>query len=548
MVFAACGNSETTSETEEVTESNETTEEETTEETEANESGLAENQVLRINNNSEPSTLNPSLAEDAVSSTVLLQTFEGLTRIGKDGEPEMAMAEDYEMSDDGLTYTFKLRDGIAWSNGDTLTAHDFEYAWKWVLQNPESTYAYILDYVKNAEAARKGEIDISEVGVKALDDKTLEVQLENPTAYFLELTAFYTYFPVNSKVSEANADWALDAGADYTSNGPFKLSVWEHNDKIVLEQNEHYWDAESVTLEKIEIIMINDANTELTMYQNDELDWAGSPTGSLPSEALPSLKDEGSLTIQPIAGVYWYKFNTEEAPFNNKKIRQAFAYSIDRKAIVENVTQGGEIAAFGNVPPTIFPEAADGGYFKNADYEMAKQLLEEGLAEEGYASVEDLPSIELSYNTNDTHAKVAQAIQDMWKKNLGIEVELFNQEFAVHLDALDSGNFQVARIGWIADFNDAMNFLEIYKEVGGNNNTRWEDAEYRSLLDESNREQDPAKREELLKQADELLTDAMPAIPIYYYTNKYVKKDSLKGVVVSGLGDVQYKWAYFEAE
>ncbi|MDX8363169.1 MULTISPECIES: peptide ABC transporter substrate-binding protein [Bacillaceae] len=551
MVFAACGNSETTSETEEVAESNETTEEseeQTEEETEANETGLAENQVLRVNNNSEPSTLNPGLAEDTTSSAVLLQSFEGLTRVGKEGKPEMAMAEDYEMSDDGLTYTFKLRDGLKWSNGDALTAHDFEYAWKWVLQNPEANYAYILDYVKNAEAARNGEVDLSEVGVKALDDLTLEVQLENPTAYFLELTAFYTYFPVNSKVSEANADWALDAGPDYTSNGPFKLASWEHNDIIVLEKNENYWDADSVTLETIEIIMINDQNTELTMFDNDELDWAGDPTGSLPSEALPSLKEAGILNVKPIAGVYWYKFNTEEAPFNNKKIRKAFAYSIDRKAIVENITQGGEVPAFGIIPPSIFPEAAEGGYFKDADYETAKQLLEEGLAEEGYASVEDLPAIELSYNTNETHAKVAQAIQDMWKKNLGVEVELFNQEFAVHLDAMDAGNYQIARLGWLGDFNDAMNFLEIYKEVGGNNDTRWENDEYKKLLDDSNKETDPAKRKELLSKADELIMEEMPIAPIYYYTNAYVKKDNLKGVVVSGLGDVQYKWAYFEAK
>ncbi|MFS1515583.1 peptide ABC transporter substrate-binding protein [Bacillus sp. SCS-151] len=512
------------------------------------EAALAENQTLRINNNSEPSTLNPGLAEDTTSSAVLLQTFEGLTRIGKEGSPEEAMAENIEVSDDGLTYTFTLRDGAKWSNGDPVTANDFEYAWKWVLNSGEANYAYQLYYVKNAEAASKGEVSIDEVGVKAIDDKTLEVQLENPTPYFLELTAFYTYYPVNSKISEANADWALDAGDDYTSNGPFKMTTWEHNDKIILEKNEHYWDADNVKLETIEIVMINDANTELTMFDNDELDWAGNPTGNLPTEALPTLKEQGDLSINPIAGVYWYKFNTSEAPFNNAKIRKAFAYAIDRKAIVDNISQGGEIPALGIIPPTIFPEAEDQGYFKDADIETAKQLLEEGLAEEGFASVDDLPSITLSYNTLEAHAKIAQAIQDMWKKNLGIEVELLNQEFAVHLDAMDAGDFQIARLGWLGDFNDAMNFLEIYKEIGGNNDTRWENEEYKSLLNQSNTETDPEKRKDLLKQAEEIFMEEMPAMPIYYYTNKYVKKDNLKDVVVSGLGDAQYKWAYFVEE
>jgi oligopeptide transport system substrate-binding protein len=513
---------------------------------EGGESGNAPAQELSVNINTEPFSLNPSLANDSTSSSVLLQTFEGLTRIDQNGESQMAMAKSHEVSDDLKTYTFKIREDAVWSNGDPVTAQDFEYAWKWVLDPAsEAQYAYQLYYIKNAQAVKEGNVSMDELGVKVVDEKTLEVELENPTPYFLELTAFYTYFPVNSTIAKDNAEWATDAGENYTSNGPFTMTSWEHNDKIVLEKNENYWDKDAVKLDKIELIMINDPNTELSMYENDELDWAGKPTGQLPLEAIPALKDSGELQIEPIAGTYWYKFNTEQKPFNNKKIRQAFAYAIDRQSIVDNITKGGEVPAMAAVPPTMFEEN-EKGYFKDGDLETAKKLLEEGLAEEGYASAADLPSITLSYNTNEAHAKIAQAIQDMWKKNLGVDVALDNAEWAVYIDKLHNGDYQIGRMGWLGDFNDPINFLELYKEQGGNNDTRWTNEEFKNLLNQSATETDSEKRLDLLKQAEEILIDEMPIAPIYFYTNTYVHKDNLKDVVISGLGDVQFKWAYFE--
>ncbi|MDX8366765.1 peptide ABC transporter substrate-binding protein [Cytobacillus sp. IB215665] len=546
MVFAACGNTETTSENEEVTENQETNEE--TEDNNAVDNTEVVDQTLRININTEPPALHPGLASDTTSSSVLLQTFEGLTRINQDGVPEEAMAEEINISEDGLTYTFTIRDGVTWSNGDPVTANDFEYAWKWVLDpGSNADYAYQLEVLKNATEAIAGEVSIDEVGVKAIDEKTLEVQLVAPTPYFLELTAFYTYMPINSKIAQENPDWALDAGGDYTSNGPFQMTTWEHSDKIVLEKNESYWDAETVKLETIEMYMINDPNTEITMFDNNELDWAGSPTGNLPLEAIPSLKADGTLNVTPKAGVYWYKFNTEEAPFNNKKIRKAFSFAIDRKAIVENITQGGQIPAMAAVPPSMFPEN-EKGYFQDNDIETAKQLLEEGLAEEGYASIDDLPPITLSYNTNEAHAKIAQAIQDMWSKNLGVDVELGNEEWAVYIETLHAGDYQIGRMGWIGDFNDPINFLELYKNLGGNNDTRWHSDDFASLLDQSVTETDPEKRLDLLKQAEEIFMEDMPVAPIYFYTNTFVKKDNIHDVAISGLGDIQFKWAYFTAE
>ena len=504
-------------------------------------------QVLRVNINTEPFSLNPGLANDSTSGAVLRQTFDGLTRIDKDGKPQLAMAASYETSADLKTYTFKIRDDAKWSNGDPVTAQDFVYAWKWALDPAhESQYAYQLYYVKGAEAANGGKGSLDDVGVKAIDDKTLEVQLVNPTPYFLELASFYTYYPVDSKVAQANDKWYTDAGDSYVSNGPFVMTEWSHKDKIVLEKNPNYYDKDAVKLDKIEMYMINDPNTELQMYNNDELDWAGSPTGTLPTDVMPQLQQSGKLNVQAIAGTYWYKFNTEKPPFNNVNIRKAFTYAINRKAIVENITQGGQIPAMAIVPPSMFPDN-EKGYFTDNDTAKAKEYLQKGLEELGLKDVSELPPITLSYNTSEAHGKIAQAIQDMWKNTLGINVKLENEEWAVYITKLHEGNYQIGRMGWLGDFNDPINFLELYKDKkGGNNDTNWENPKFKDLLNQSATEADPAKRTELLKQAEAVFMEDMPVAPIYFYTNTWLQKDNLKDVVVSGLGDVQFKWAHFE--
>lgn len=504
-------------------------------------------QELRVNIKTEPFSLNPGLANDSVSANVLYQTFEGLTRIDKNGEPQPAMAEKITKSDDLTKYTFKIRKDAKWTNGDPVTAQDFVYAWKWALDpKNKSQYAYQLYYIKGAQAANEGKGSLDDVGVKAIDDKTLEVTLENPTPYFLELTAFYTYFPVNSKIAQKNPKWYTDAGANYTSNGPFKMVQWSHSDKIVLEKNENYWDADAVKLKKVEMYMINDPNTELSMFDNGELDWAGKPFGELPTDVLPQLKDEGKLHVKPIAGTYWYKFQTEKPPLNNKNIRKALAYAINRKAIVENISQGGEIPAMAVVPPSMFKEN-EKGYFKDHDVKKAKEFLAKGLKELGLKDVSQLPTITLSYNTDEGHQKIAQAVQDMWKKDLGINVKLDNSEWNVYIDKLHSGDYMIGRMGWLGDFNDPINFLELYRDKnGGNNDTRWENPQFKKLLIDSQKESDPEKRTQMLKDAEKIFIEDMPVAPIYFYTNTWLQKDNLKGVVVSGLGDVQLKWAYLE--
>lgn len=504
---------------------------------------------LNINIKTEPFSLHPGLANDSVSGGVIRQTFEGLTRVNSKGEPEEGMASKIETSKDGKTYTFTIRDGAKWSNGDPVTAQDFEYAWKWALDpNNESQYAYQLYYIKGAEAANTGKGKIDDVGVKAVNDKTLKVELNNPTPYFTQLTSFYTYMPVNKKIAEKHKNWNTNAGENYVSNGPFKMTAWKHSGSITLEKNDQYWDKDAVKLKKINMVMINNNNTELKKFQAGELDWAGMPLGQLPTESLPTLKKDGSLHVEPIAGVYWYKFNTEEKPLNNVNIRKALAYAIDRSSIVKNVTQGEQIPAMAAVPPSMkgFKDNTK-GYFKDNDVKSAKEFLNKGLKELGVKNASDLPAIKLSYNTDDAHAKIAQAVQEMWKKNLGIKVELDNSEWNVYIDKLHSQNYQIARMGWLGDFNDPINFLELFRDKeGGNNDTGWEDPEFKKLLNQSQLETDPDKRIEELKKAEKIFIDAMPVAPVYFYTDPWVQDKNLKNVILTGTGEVYFRNASFE--
>ncbi|HIV73721.1 MAG TPA: peptide ABC transporter substrate-binding protein [Candidatus Pseudogracilibacillus intestinigallinarum] len=499
-------------------------------------------QTLNINIKTEPPSLHPGTSSDTTSSAVLDQVFEGLTRINLEGEPEEAMAESIDVSEDGLTYTFKIREDAEWSNGDPVTAEDFEYAWKWVL-DPESAdtdYAYQLYPIKGAEDAKENGGSLDDVGITVEDEKTLVVELTQPTDYFLELTAFHTYYPLNKDVASENDKWALDVGDDYVTNGPFKLVSWDHKDRIVIEKNEDYWDADTVQLETITMHMIDDESTALSMYENDELDWIGDPVDAIPLAAIQSMKDAGELHIEDRAGLYYYAVNHEDEVLGNANIRKALALSINRQGIVDNVTQTEEKPAMALVPPSMFEENEE-GYFADNDIDEAKKYLEKGLEELG---LDELPAIKLSYNTDEGHAAIAQAVQDMWNKNLDLNVELNNEEWNVYLDSLGEGNYQIGRMGWIADFNDAINFLEIFETVGGNNYTNWENDEFKALLKDSRAELDSDKRQEILKEAEELFMEELPIVPVYFYTNTYAAKDNVKGIEALPVGAFNLKWGY----
>nr|WP_083496901.1 peptide ABC transporter substrate-binding protein [Brevibacillus choshinensis] len=493
--------------------------------------------IFRTNTFVEPPTADPGILDDIASETVTRALFDGLTRIGQDNKPHEAAAEKIEVSPDGLTYIFTIRDA-KWSNGDPVTAYDFEFAWKRVLdpstgsKSPDKLY-----YLKNGKKAHMGQAKPDEIGVKATNDKTLVVTLESPAPFFLELTAYPTYYPVNKKLVESNTKWAVDPN-EYVSNGPFKLETWDHKSKMVLAKNENYWDANTVKLDKIELSMIEDPNTELSMFENGELDLAGTPLGALPFDAMPTLKESGKLEIQPYAATYWYKFNTEKPPFNNVKIRKAFTYAINRQQIIDNVTQGNQLPATSALPPSMTFKQEP--FFHDGDIQTAKQLLAEGMKEMGMTK---LPAITLSFNTSEGHKKIAEAIQDQWRKALGVDVQLNNQEWKVYLETIHQGNYQVGRLGWAAQYNDPVNILELFKEKSGaNNDTGWENPQYKELLSKSTLETNPTKRKELLAQAEQILMNELPIAPIYYYTNNYVKQQYVNGLFVSDTGRVDWKW------
>lgn len=505
-------------------------------------------QNLRINIGTEPPTLNPGLASDSISKSVLYQLFEGLTRIDQWGQRVNGIANVIKISDDQKTYTFSLRDA-KWSNGDPVIAKDFEYAWKWELDpKHHSPNAYQLYILKGAKEYNEGNGKANDVGVKALDGKTLEVTLTDPIPNFLERITASSYFPINSKIAKQFPDWANDAGLHYTSNGPFELTRWSHGDRIILSKNNDYPDANSVVLKSINMSMINDPYTELVMFEDGKLDWAGSPRESLPIDEVDLPTDNDKLQTQQMVGTYTFRLNTKMKPFNNQNIRKALALAIDRKKIVDNVVQGKQIPAKAIVPPTLLADNKK-GYFKDNDPVEAKQFLQKGLEELGYKDVSQIPVITISVSKNELDQNIALALQEMWKDNLGIRTTIIRSDWKTQLDNVKSLHYQVAQMEEFGDYNDTISLLEMYQGASYNSNgTGWENKDFQDLLNQAQKEQDPNKRQSQLKKAESILMEEMPIIPLYFYDNEWLQNENLKNVASSGFTPVQFKWAYFAKE
>ncbi len=464
-------------------------------------------QELIWNLGSEPKTIDPGLNAASDGGDVVNNMFEGLMR-EVNGEMQPAMAESYEMSDDGLVYTFTLRDTL-WSNGEPVTAYDFEYAWARVL-DPEtaSEYSWIFD---------EANVD----SFQALDEKTFEVTLRAPTPYFLGLTAFYTFFPVYEGAVEQNPDggWAIDPEISVV-NGPFMLESYVGGDRLVLVKNDNYWRADQVKLDTITTLMIVDQTTALTAYNAGEVH----VLDDMPTEEIPRLlAEDPTFMILPMDGVYYYSFNTEKEPFDDVNVRKALTLAIDRTAIVEQVAKGGQLPALNMV--SLASRDAEGNVFSEQvpNYDIAPDgsavgMAQEILAEAGYPNGEGLPAIEIMYNTSEGHKAIAEAIQEMWKTNLGIDSTLTNQEWAVFQDTRKNGDFQVARGGWIGDYSDPMTYLGMFRSGSPMNYAQWSNEEYDALLDQS-ATAEGQERFELLYEANDILMNSYTNMPIYYYTD-----------------------------
>lgn len=490
--------------------------------------------ILRTNNSSEPGSLDPALAQGTHESWVLQHTFEGLMSYAEDGSIVPGAAESYTLADDKVTYTFKLRDGMKWSNGDPVTANDFEFAWKRALA-PETAadYAYQLYYLKGGEAYNSGAGTADEVGVKALDDKTLEVVLETPTGYFMELTAFYTYYPVDKKVVEANPDWAKDAST-HVSNGAFKLKAWEHSAKIVLEKNADWHDADKVKLDGIEFAILDDENTAWQKYEGGEFDFLATVPAAVTAKLTADKSKE--LVIGGQVGTYYYNFNSTIKPFDNVKVRTGLSLAIDRETITSKITQGGQIPAEGVVPFGMLDENKKDyrdalGNLVKEDAAAAKTMFLEGLAEAGMTLEQfNAENFTILYNTSEAHQKIAQAVQEMWRTALGVDVKLENVDFQVKLDREKAGDYAISRAGWIGDYMDPMTFVDLWYSTSSFNDAKFINADYDKFIDTAKSSVDPAVRFEAMRNAEKLLMENMPVAPVYFYTQPYVQKSYVSGI------------------
>ena len=518
-------------------------------------SSSGSNQSLVFNLGEDPETMDPTLNNSSGAGTMILNAFEGLMVLDENDQPTEGAAESYEVSDDGLVYTFKLRQDGKWSDGEPVVADNFKYSWLRALDKATAAeYAYQLFYIKNAEKFYNGEVSADEVGIKVIDDYTLEVTLETPTSYFLQLCAFTTYVPLREDIVSANPEgWATNPET-YVSNGPFKLVQWDMKDQLVFEKNENYWDKDSVKLDTLTFKLVTDETTAYSELKAGNFDMVN----SVPTNEIEPGIAEGLVHVNPKLGNYYFVINVGKQDtmnadvkevLSNKLVRQALNLAIDRQEIIDNVGKAEQVPAYSFVPQGITDENgnefASKEYYDPSDMEGNIAKAKELLKEAGYENGEGLPTIELMYNSEGAHKDICQIVQENLAK-IGINIELANQEWAVFLNTRQQGGYEIARQGWIGDYSDSMTFLDLFVTGGGNNDSGYSNPEYDALIAAAKVESDPDKRKEQLREAEDILMDDMPILPIYYYTTVMGWNENVKGIQVSVLGTVYLQGAYIE--
>ena len=542
---------------------------------------------LAVNLASEPQTIDPALNSAVDGAIMIGHFFEGLLKWADNGEGNAELvpgqATSWEKADNGdgtVTYTFKLREDAKWSDGEPVTANDFVYSWQ-RLATPATAadYTYMIDMVKGwdevANGVPTGEFetvvdeetgeesqkevmdyaDPSTLAVSAPDDNTFVVTLTYDCPYFEEIAAFPATYPVRQDMIESAGDqWTFDV-ATYIGNGPYKMSEWVHNSYIKGVQSETYYDYANLGPDSLTFQLMDDANAIYSAFRSGSLQFIE----EVPVDEVQSLLANDELHIVDYLGTYYACFNVTKAPFDDVRVREAFSLVIDRNYIVEKVTQTGQVPATGFVPSGMYDAAGPGsddfrtvgGDFysvSEADYQANCEKARTLLAEAGYPNGEGFPAVEYLYNTNDNHRAIGEALQNMWKTELGVDVTLNNQEWGVFLETRKEGGYQISRNGWIADYNDPISFLDMWYTGGGNNDAQYSNKEYDAYIDAAKATSVPEERMEALHNAEQILMgDDVVHAPIYFYTQKYMLDPAVKGMYYTPLGYFFFGYTSYEA-
>ncbi len=485
-------------------------------------------QVLYVGAGAEAASLDPHLVTGVTEHYILLALFEGLvTRDPATLEIRPGVARNWKVSPDGRRHTFYLDPTARWSNGDPVTAGDFLFAFRRIL-SPElgAPYAYMLYAMRGARAYHRGEVDdFAQVGASAPDESTLVIELESPTPYFLSLLTHYTWWPVHPPTVLAHGDMT-DRISDWTrpgnlvGNGPFRLDSWRLSDRIVVAKNPLHRTADEVRLNAIHFLSIQ-GDAEERAFRAGFLHL----TSTVPIHRIDWYRKHRpeAVRFDTYLGTYYYSFNTRVPPLDDVRVRRALAYAVDREELTRHVLRAGQKPAGHFTPPNT------AGYNAEARFPYDPGLARDLLAEAGFPGGKGFPRLELLYNTSESHRALALAVQQMWKRELGIEITLHNQEWKAYLATREAGDFEIMRAGWIGDYDDPHTFLSLLTSDSGNNHSGWSDPRYDALIAESQTTADNSARHALFQQAEARLLEEMPVIPLYFYVRSLLIHESVRG-------------------
>ena len=502
---------------------------------------------LKVQVGPNPETMDPALNSAVDGGNMLLHAYECLLTVAEDGSLQPGCAESWETSEDGLTWTFHLRDGLKWSDGSDMTANDFVYSWKRVC-DPAVAAPYaetVLGMVKGYDKAVEGDLDA--LAVSAADDKTLVVEMTAPCTFFGSLAAFATLSPVQQATIEANGDAWATAPETYVSNGPFYMTEWEQGSHITFSKNPNYWNADAVKLDKLTFMLIEDSNAAYSAYQTGEVSFIK----DVPTEEIPSLEGNEEFHVDPIIGTYYLNLNCEKDMFKDAKVRKALSLAIDRNYVAETIMQGTYTAAGNFMGPgwqdtdgSEFMNKSNGGktYIDNDNYEANLEEAKKLLAEAGYPNGEGFPSF--TYTTNDSgyHKAVAEYLQQAWGQ-LGLNMDVQMVEWASFTPMRRNGEYDAARNGWVGDYTDPSNMLDLLYSSNGNNDGKFNNAEYDKAMDESRATSDPETRSAALHKAEDILMEEAGCIPVAYYNDFWLQSPKIEGMWHSATGYWYFMYA-----